>query len=101
MDPMAAIKQTFFQECEEQLAELETGLLAMESGETDSEAVLKVTVIPVRNMPAATMATVITNTLKPLTTATTSTRARVTAGARIRARSPSSAEWSRSSDARC
>ncbi|HEY1735376.1 MAG TPA: chemotaxis protein CheA [Methylovirgula sp.] len=36
---MAAIRQTFFQECEEQLAELETGLLAMESGETDSETV--------------------------------------------------------------
>ena len=39
MDPMAAIKQTFFQECEEQLAELETGLLAMESGDHDSETV--------------------------------------------------------------
>ncbi len=35
MDPMAAIKQTFFQECEEQLAELEAGLLAMEEGDTD------------------------------------------------------------------
>jgi two-component system, chemotaxis family, sensor kinase CheA len=39
MDPMEAIKQTFFQECEEQLAELETGLLAMESGEGDTETV--------------------------------------------------------------
>ena len=28
MDPLAAIKVTFFQECEEQLAELEGGLLA-------------------------------------------------------------------------
>jgi two-component system chemotaxis sensor kinase CheA len=39
MDPMEAIKQTFFQECEEQLAELESGLLAMESGEGDKETV--------------------------------------------------------------
>jgi two-component system, chemotaxis family, sensor kinase CheA len=39
MDPMAAIKQTFFQECEEQLAELEAGLLAMESGDNDPETV--------------------------------------------------------------
>ena len=38
-DPMEAIKQTFFQECEEQLAELESGLLAMESGEGDKETV--------------------------------------------------------------
>ena len=38
-DPMEAIKQTFFQECEEQLAELESGLLAMESGESDGETV--------------------------------------------------------------
>jgi len=30
MDPLAAIRETFFQECEEQLAELESGLLAME-----------------------------------------------------------------------
>jgi two-component system chemotaxis sensor kinase CheA len=36
---MAAIKQTFFQECEEQLAELEAGLLAMEGGDSDSETV--------------------------------------------------------------
>ena len=39
MDPLAAIKETFFQECEEQLAELESGLLAMEGGETDSETI--------------------------------------------------------------
>jgi two-component system chemotaxis sensor kinase CheA len=39
MDPMAEIKATFFQECEEQLAELESGLLAMEGGATDSETV--------------------------------------------------------------
>ncbi|MDB5439469.1 MAG: cheA, partial [Caulobacteraceae bacterium] len=39
MDPLAAIKDTFFQECEEQLAELESGLLAMEAGETDSERI--------------------------------------------------------------
>ena len=39
MDTMAAIKQTFFQECEEQLAELETGLLAIESEEHDSDTI--------------------------------------------------------------
>ena len=39
MDPMAAIKQTFFQECEEQLAELETGLLAIQDGDSDPETV--------------------------------------------------------------
>jgi two-component system chemotaxis sensor kinase CheA len=39
MDPMDAIKQTFFQECEEQLAELESGLLAMQAGARDSETV--------------------------------------------------------------
>lgn len=39
MDPMAAIKQTFFQECEEQLAELESGLLKMEAGDDDPETV--------------------------------------------------------------
>ncbi len=39
MDPMDAIKQTFFQECEEQLAELEAGLLAMDGGENDNETV--------------------------------------------------------------
>jgi two-component system chemotaxis sensor kinase CheA len=36
---MAAIKETFFQECEEQLGELESGLLAMQGGQTDSETV--------------------------------------------------------------
>ncbi len=39
MDPMAAIRVTFFQECEEQLAELETGLLALDRGEGDAETV--------------------------------------------------------------
>ncbi|MCX8568973.1 MULTISPECIES: chemotaxis protein CheA [Hyphomicrobiales] len=39
MDAMAAVKQTFFQECEEQLAELEAGLLAMERGEAESDTV--------------------------------------------------------------
>ena len=39
MDPMAAIKQTFFQECKEQLGELETGLLAMQGGDSDPETV--------------------------------------------------------------
>jgi len=39
MDTMAAIKQTFFQECEEQLAELEEGLLAIEREEGDLETI--------------------------------------------------------------
>jgi two-component system chemotaxis sensor kinase CheA len=39
MDAMAAIKQTFFQECEEQLGELENGLLAIQDGDTDPETV--------------------------------------------------------------
>ena len=39
MDPMAAIRETFFQECEEQLAELESGLLAIEAGDSDPETV--------------------------------------------------------------
>ena len=39
MDAMQAIRETFFQECEEQLGELETGLLAMEEGDTDTETV--------------------------------------------------------------
>jgi len=39
MDPMQAIKDTFFQECEEQLGELETGLQAMEDGSADDEIV--------------------------------------------------------------
>jgi two-component system chemotaxis sensor kinase CheA len=38
-DPLAAIKVTFFQECEEQLAELESGLLALEAGEADPDTV--------------------------------------------------------------
>ncbi|MTV32479.1 chemotaxis protein CheA [Rhodoblastus acidophilus] len=36
---METIRQTFFQECEEQLNETETGLLALEIGEADSETV--------------------------------------------------------------
>ena len=39
MDTMAAIKQTFFQECEEQLTELEAGLLALDDGDHDSETI--------------------------------------------------------------
>ena len=39
MDPMAAIRDTFFQECEEGLADLEAGLLAMEGGDTDPERI--------------------------------------------------------------
>ena len=39
MDTMAAIKQTFFQECEEQLAELEDGLLTIEREEGDLETI--------------------------------------------------------------
>ncbi len=39
MDPLAAIRDTFFQECEEQLAELESGLLAMEGGDQDPETI--------------------------------------------------------------
>jgi two-component system chemotaxis sensor kinase CheA len=39
MDAMAAIKETFFQECEEQLAELEAGLLAIVDGNSDPETV--------------------------------------------------------------
>lgn len=39
MDTMAEIRLTFFQECEEQLAALERGLLAMQQGEGDSETV--------------------------------------------------------------
>jgi two-component system chemotaxis sensor kinase CheA len=39
MDPMQAIKETFFQECEEQLGELETGLQAMADGSADNETV--------------------------------------------------------------
>ena len=39
MDPLEAIKITFFQECEEQLSELEAGLLAMEQGDSDPETI--------------------------------------------------------------
>jgi two-component system chemotaxis sensor kinase CheA len=39
MDTMAAIKQTFFQECEEQLAELEQGLMIIEREEGDVETI--------------------------------------------------------------
>ena len=39
MDPMAAIRETFFQECAEQLTALEAGLLAMDEGDTGSETV--------------------------------------------------------------
>ncbi|KQT44442.1 chemotaxis protein CheA [Aureimonas sp. Leaf454] len=39
MDAMAEIRATFFEECVEQLGELESGLLAMESGSADSDTV--------------------------------------------------------------
>ena len=39
MDTMAAIRKTFFEECEEQLAELENGLLAIEREEGDAETI--------------------------------------------------------------
>jgi two-component system chemotaxis sensor kinase CheA len=39
VDALAAIRDVFFQECEEQLAELESGLLAMEGGDTDPETI--------------------------------------------------------------
>jgi two-component system chemotaxis sensor kinase CheA len=39
VDALAAIRETFFQECEEQLAELEAGLLAMEGGDADAETI--------------------------------------------------------------
>ena len=39
MDAMAAIRKTFFEECEEQLAELESGLMAMNEGTADRETV--------------------------------------------------------------
>jgi two-component system chemotaxis sensor kinase CheA len=39
MDPMEAIKATFFQECDELLADLETGLLALEHGEGEADTV--------------------------------------------------------------
>jgi two-component system, chemotaxis family, sensor kinase CheA len=39
MDPMAAMRESFFQECEERLAELEAGLIAMETGTEEAETV--------------------------------------------------------------
>jgi two-component system chemotaxis sensor kinase CheA len=39
MDPMESIKATFFQECEELLADLESGLLAMQAGVGDAETI--------------------------------------------------------------
>ncbi len=39
MDPMEAIKLTYFQECDELLLAMEEGLIAMESGEADSEMI--------------------------------------------------------------
>ena len=39
MDELEQIKVTFFQECDELLADLETGLLALETGEGDAETV--------------------------------------------------------------
>ena len=39
MDTMAAIKQTFFQECEEQLTEMEEGLMVIEREEGDLETI--------------------------------------------------------------
>jgi two-component system chemotaxis sensor kinase CheA len=39
MDPMEAIRATFFQECDELLADLEAGLLRMQEGDADGETV--------------------------------------------------------------
>ena len=39
MDPMESIKATFFQECDELLADLESGLLSLEAGTGDDETV--------------------------------------------------------------
>ena len=39
MNTLAEIRQVFFQECDEQLIELENGLLAMQAGEGDKETV--------------------------------------------------------------
>lgn len=39
MDPMEQIKATFFQECDELLADLEQGLLALEAGHGDSDTI--------------------------------------------------------------
>jgi two-component system chemotaxis sensor kinase CheA len=38
-DPMEAIKQTYFQECEELLLAMEEGLIAIERGEADSDTI--------------------------------------------------------------
>jgi two-component system chemotaxis sensor kinase CheA len=38
-DPMEAIKQTYFQECEELLLAMEEGLLALESGDANGEVI--------------------------------------------------------------
>ena len=39
MDPFESIKATFFQECDELLTDMESGLLAMEAGDDDSETI--------------------------------------------------------------
>lgn len=39
MDAMETIRQTFFQECADQLSEMESGLLAMSEGAADSETI--------------------------------------------------------------
>lgn len=39
MDPLEQIKITFFQECQELLADLEAGLMALEAGEADSDTI--------------------------------------------------------------
>ena len=39
MDPMDAIRTTFFIECDELLAQLEEGLMAMEQGSADAETI--------------------------------------------------------------
>ena len=39
IDPMEAIKQTYFQECEELLLAMEEGLIAIENGEADNDTV--------------------------------------------------------------
>ena len=39
MDPMEAIRQTYFQECEELLLAMEEGLISMESGDADGETI--------------------------------------------------------------
>jgi two-component system chemotaxis sensor kinase CheA len=39
LDPFESIKATFFQECEELLTDLESGLLAMEGGDKDAETI--------------------------------------------------------------